>query len=100
MEQASLLLFSVSSDFSAGADNFDTLTDAPGDSVILTTVEDGSLTEIAADGDLVISKLTLLHCGAFSTASVVGGGSDSTSAISFFTFSTSLRFASKTKLQL
>ena len=86
MEQANLLLFSVSSDFSAGGDNFDTLTDAPGDSVILTTVEEGSLTENAADGDLVISKLTLLHCGAFSTTLVVGGGSDLTNAISFFYF--------------
>ena len=61
MEQESLLLFSLSSNFSAGAVNFDPITDAPADSYILTTVEEGSLTEIAADGDLVISKLTLLH---------------------------------------
>ena len=61
MEQESLLLFSLSSNFSAGAVNFDTITDAPADSYILTTVEEGSLTEIAADGDLVITKLTLLH---------------------------------------
>ena len=54
MEQDSLLLFSLSPDFSAGAVNFDTTTEAPADSLILTTVEEGSLAEIAADGNFVI----------------------------------------------
>ena len=98
MEQHSLLLFSQLSDFSAGAVNFDTITEAPADSLILTTVEEGSLTEIATDGDLNYFQVNILFSWA-STVSVLVGGSDSTSVTSFLTLSTSLRSPSKTKLQ-
>ena len=91
MEQASSLLLPLSSDFSTGTVNFDTLTHAPGDCLIMTTVEEGLLTEIAADGDFIISKSTLLD---FTTSiSVVVGGSDSISLVSSLTFSISLRFS-------
>ena len=56
MEQTSLLPFPQSSDSSIDMCCFDNVADAPGDSVVLTTAEVGSLTEIAADGDFVICK--------------------------------------------
>ena len=46
MEQTSLLLFPQLFDSSIDTCCFDNVTDAPGDSVILTTAEVGSLTEI------------------------------------------------------
>ena len=81
MEQHSLLLFSLISDFSAGAINFDTITEAPPDSLILTTVKGGLLTEIAADSDLVIFKLLI-----FSSTSISSVLVGATSGTSFLTF--------------
>jgi len=87
MEQADLLLFPQSSEFSTDTVNFGTLTDIPGDSLVLKTVEEGSLT---LDGDFMISKSMLLDRGPLlllmSTVSVVVSGSNLISLVSLLTF--------------